>query len=280
MRYTFINGNFFLEEDARLSARDLGLLRGHAVFDFFRVIEGKPLFLTAYIDRFYRSATGIGLAVGYTKSSLASFITTLIGKSALQYGGIRLLLTGGNSPDGISSTIPNLVIFSEVIKDLPATVYIYGARLLLSNYLRDVPLIKHTNYLKFIKMRGEIHAKDAIDVLYTYKGEVLESSRSNCFIVKDGIIITPKRDVLLGITREVVMTASRKYYTIKEQTVTIETLLQADEVFITSSMKKVVPVIKIGDTTIANGKPGPITQHIIQLFEQAVKSYLQNYTQV
>ena len=108
--WVFINDSFVAAENAALSYRDLAIQRGYGVFDFFRVEQGYPVFLEDHLDRFHFSAEQMHLRISLQSDALREVIDILIRKNQMEQGGIRLTLTGGNSPDGFQPATPNLVI--------------------------------------------------------------------------------------------------------------------------------------------------------------------------
>ena len=105
-------------------------------------------------------------------------------------------------------------------------------------------------------------------MLYVSNGKVLEAATSNIFIVKDGVVITPKNNVLAGITRNVVIEVAQKKYKVIEREVTITDLLYADEVFLTASYKEIVPIVEIDGKRIAQGSVGKVTLVLMKDFQE------------
>ena len=114
--------------------------------------------------------------------------------------------------------------------------------------------------------------RDAADALFVNEREhVLEATRSNFFIFRGDTLITPRRGILMGITRNVVLELARGIFAIEERPILLEELALADEAFITSSSKEITPVVQIDDLIIRDGKPGPRTYQLEQLFIEMVE---------
>lgn len=280
-----MNQNFFLNDQilsadkASIGIRDISILRGFAIFDFFRTVDFKPLLMDGYLQRFITSAKLMDLPLKYSKEQIAEIIFHLLEKNELAQAGVRLVLTGGYSDNAFLPAEPNFMILIEPVK-LPSQEWFDNGIKLLSHFFqREWSQIKTTNYLTSIKLAPKCRAANAVDVLYHYQGELREVSRSNVFVIKDGTIVTPKEHVLLGITRAKVIELAEKHYRVEERSVTMEEVWQADEVFMTGTTKKVLPVVQVDEKKIADGKPGSISNHILSSFNEFEHQHIagQNY---
>ena len=297
VKYYIINSELMPVAEAKINVSDLGLLRGYGVFDFFRVREGVPVFIEDHLDRFEQSAEYLGLELPLSKTELIKQVERLVEANDIGESGIRMVLTGGYSPDGYSPAEPNLIIMEHPFKAYDEKVFKDGIKLLLHQYTRDTPLTKTTNYLVPIRLLNKIKAANAADVLYHNGKHISESSRSNIFIVdEDEMISTPKTDALHGITRNKVIslvplvpitnengelnTTMKDFGSVQPisnlslRDITIDELLNATECFITSTTKGVMPVTTIDNHKIGNGQPGPITLKLANFLEQYKLDYI------
>lgn len=250
---------------ASLHPLDIGLIRGYAIFDFFRTVNFQPLFLDAYLDRFIASAHSMHLPLSQTREELENIIFALIERNELQQGGIRMVLTGGVSDNHFSPTKGSLFIFCEELQMPSPDKYEQGVKLLSEEYVRPLSAIKTTNYTLPVWLSARWKEQAAEDVIYHFAGIVSESSRSNIFMVKNGEVATPKSNILLGVTRKNVLTLVDQ---VKERDISLTELLNADEVFMTSTTKRILPVTQIDGTLIKNGRPGPVTQELMEKFKK------------
>lgn len=261
--FCFANDAIIQAEKASIHPMDIGLIRGYGIFDFFRTSNYTPLFLNDYLDRFIRSAEKTHLTLSQNKEELKSIILELIEKNDLEVGGIRMLLTGGVSENHFSPTKGSLFIFCEDL-DFPAKEkYEKGVKLLALEHVRAIADIKTTNYAYPVWHSATWKKEGAEDVLYHMNNLISESSRSNIFIVKDGQIATPDKHILHGITRKRVLEIAPDT---EIRQITLSELLEADEVFMTSTTKKVLPVTYINEFKIGKGIPGPRTKKLIDDF--------------
>lgn len=269
----FWNGEIIDEKDVRISPSDLGFLRGYGVFDYLSVYAGKPFMVSRHFTRLQNSARAIALDVPITENQFYEIIERLIEKNNLQDGAIRIVLTGGESKNSISKNInPSLLIRTENPTPLSSELYTQGAKIISTEYLREIPHAKTTHYIEAVRHEEKMREHDAIEILFTMNDKVLECSRSNIFAVLDGALITPKENILQGITRSVVLeeAAAAKIKT-TERDILYTELLSADEVFITGTGKKILPIRAIDGQKIASGTPGEITQKLITLYEARTK---------
>jgi D-alanine transaminase/branched-chain amino acid aminotransferase len=129
--------------------------------------------------------------------------------------------------------------------------------------MRDMPEIKTTNYITAVNLQQFKKSEGAVEVLYIYDDEVLECATSNIFIIKDNTLITPAENVLKGITRKVLLELASDTYKVEEGIIYESDLKTADEIFICSSFKDIVPIINIDGTVVGGGKVGSVTKDIM-----------------
>ncbi len=248
---------------------DIGMIRGYAIFDFFRTVGPNPLFLDDYLTRFTNSAKSAHLPLSFSKEELAEIIYELIAKNELNDGGVRMILSGGISENFFTPATGDLFIFCEPLKLPSEEKYKKGVKLLPVEYVRPIPKIKTTNYTLPCFLSVDWPSQGAEDVIYHHQGLVSESSRSNIFMVKDGVISTPSAHILEGITRKKVMKLAENVIV---RDIQLDELLEADEVFMTSTTKRILPITSIGNQVIGIGKPGNQTMTLMTSFEKMEKN--------
>lgn len=275
IKYATINGKVVPIEEAVINVKDLGFLRGYSVFDFFRIYKGKPVFIEDHLDRLDYSSGKLGLPLPYSRTEIVEKIIALAKVNQLEFGGIKIILTGGYSLDGFLPTTPNFVMLASFLPTYPESYYTKGIKLITYEYTRETPYTKTTNYLKPISLQKEIEEAEAFDVLY-HEGEFIsESARSNIFIVNEaGTIITPDRDALRGITRKHVLAIAQKHFNVEIRPVSLMDARAAKEAFMTSSTKAVMPIRQVDFWRINKGIIGETTKRIMDLFKQHVEDYV------
>lgn len=269
----YLNDTFISYDAAALHVADLSVQRGYAVFDFFRTVNGKPLFIADHINRFFTSAEDMHLQVNKTKEELIFIIQQLIQQSSFPEAGIRILLTGGYASDSYIPTTPNLVITCQPIRTASVADFEKGYHVMSWQHQRELPHIKSINYLTAVWLQPLLKEKQMDDVLYHHSGIISEFPRSNVFIVtKDNRLLTPARNMLKGITRKKVIELAAAILPLEERDIQLEEVNDAAEVFLTSTSKKILPVVQVDGRNIGNGKPGVITKELYRRFLELEKN--------
>lgn len=271
----FINNQFIEEEKVTLGITDLSIQRGYGVFDFFRAGNNIPLFIDNHLNRFFNSAAMLRLQVPHSKEEIKDIISEMIKRNKMPESSFRLVLTGGYSPDYYELSSPNFIIIQQPVQMAGKEKFDQGSKIILYEYMRDLPQAKSINYLMGVYLQHELQQQKADDVLYYKDGHVLEFPRSNVFAVsKNGTVITPADNVLHGVTRMKVLEIAREKYAVEERAVTVDELKDAAEVFLTNTTKRLQPVLSIDGKTVGNGKPGEITTSLYKSFLQMEKTLI------
>lgn len=269
----YMNGSWVHPHEATISINDVGVLRGYSVFESLRTYDRRPFHLDEHLARLYRSAAMIELDVSYTHEFLVGVLHELIERNAYKHATIRILVTGGESEDGILPTGKNgLALLITGLAERDMARFARGTKLITTQLQRVSPEAKTSNYVSAIRALKEATRRDASDALFVNEqGHVLEGTRSNFFVFRGDVLVTPRSGVLLGVTRNVVLEVARGRFQIEERPILLEELSAVDEAFITSSSKEITPVIQIDDRQIGAGKPGPRTYEMEQRFIEMVE---------
>lgn len=271
-KYVIINGEFIPEEKAVLKISDLSIQRGYGVFDFFKIINHKFIFLDYHIERFFNSSSRLRLNPGIGKEELKELFTELHERHNIADAGIRITLTGGYSTDGYTPSQPNMIIThspvnaEQMFEADPVSIITY-------NHQRQMPEVKTIDYLMAIWLQPMVKEQQAQDVLYHNNGWMRECPRANFFIVtKDDALVTPSENILKGITRmQILKLAKENNIQVEEREISLEELYNAREVFITSSTKNILPVNKIDGKLINSGKKGELTFRMREILNSSMK---------
>lgn len=258
-------------EDAHVRPDDLGMLRGFAVYEGITALNGKIFHYIDHWDRLIVSASALGLIIPYSKEEVEKGIRDLVALDAPRgRASIRLILSGGAAIGGIEYEVQNTLLYAlaEPAATLPASWYSEGASLITSEHERFMPEFKTTSYITAVMLQKSRKHSGAAEIVYTANGLVLECSTSNIFIVKDGIVSTPSDAILKGITRKIVMELLSQETTVQERTVSLQELVDADEIFMTSSFKDIVPITMLDGEAVGGALPGPLTRKIMSMFQQ------------
>ena len=151
-------------------------------------------------------------------------------------------------------------------------LYKTGAKIISVEFQRQLPTVKTTNYITALQHQRAKKKNEALDILYYNKGMVLEGSTSNIFIVKRNKIITPVKNILLGVTRNFVIKLLKDYNIIvEEREIELKELLEADEIFLTGTFKDILPIVKVDNIAIGDGAVGRKTEQGIKLLKSAMR---------
>lgn len=269
--YCFFNGKIIQSNKPLIALNDIAILRGYAAFDFMRIYNKKPFCFKEHMNRFRNTAKLMGLKIDFSNAQIEDILTKLIKRNKAKDYQARFVLTGGETKNGIEPSIPVFYILFEKLSNLPDVLYIKGAKLITHNHQRTLPYAKNSNYMQAVLLQKKRKKEKAIEILYTSGGLIYEASTSNIFIVKDKNIFTPQNDILKGVTRALTIRLAKKLkYTVIEKDILISEMLAADEVFITATNKKVLPIVKIDSHIVDNGKVGQITKELLNAYNKSI----------
>ena len=265
--FYFLNGKIVKESDAKISINDLGLLRGYGVFDVLRTYFGKPFLLEEHLLRLFNSAQNIGLKIPYSKAEIKKITNKLLKKVSPE-STIKIIVTGGTSADGFFGN--GKPTFAIVVKSLEKAINQKGAKLITTQYEREIASAKLLNYVRLVQSQNLLRKEKAFTLLYLKGDEVLEGAVCNIFLIRGNKLITPKARILEGLTRNYVIKIAKKHYKVEERKVTLKELFNAEEIFVTSTIKGILPVIQIDNKKI--GHPNSInkTRALIDLFNASI----------
>jgi D-alanine transaminase/branched-chain amino acid aminotransferase len=264
--YVWVNDSLIPADEAQLNITDLAIQRGYGIFDFFKTIDGKPVFLEDHLDRFFRSAVLMRLHVNQSRDEIRSMITKLIDKNDISDSGVKVILTGGFSPDGFNIAEPNLIITQQGFQ-IPRSMPEHGVSVITHEYQRQFSNAKTLDYLQAIWLQPVLKEKKADDVLYHSNGLIRECPRANFFIVtSDDKVLTPECEMLKGVSRKQVLIISEGMYVTEARDVTLDELRNAKEAFITSTTKNILPVVQVDGRILGDGKPGAVTRALAERY--------------
>lgn len=269
--YCFAQNKICLIENAGVPLGDLLVQRGYGIFDYLRVSNNKPLFIDAHLDRLFHSASVMRLTITSTKEEIKKCVATLIEKNNIPNSGIRLIIAGGDAPDGYTITQPHLIIIQQPLDPPPTTLSSKGIQLVSYFYQRQLAEVKTTDYLMAIHLQPWMKSQGADDILYYNNESVCECPRSNIFMVTfDNIIVTPARNMLKGITRKnIIQVAATQNWKLEQRDISLEEMKTAKEVFISSSTKRIIPVKGLDEQNFSlnldNSISAQIFNHLLAL---------------
>jgi len=271
-----IDGELF-DETAKVSVFDRGFLYGDSVYEVMRTSGGQAVDFAEHLARLRRSASAIALEMP-NDSELIEAVGAALAAADNEESYIRIMVTRGAGEIGLRTDFARdrkSLVIVRPLKLPPKHQYETGITVRIVDVQRTSPRamdpgVKSGNYLNNILALQEARRAGADEALMCdNQGRVAEGASSNLFIVSDGDIATPGLDVglLPGITRQrVIELATAAGISVSECELLPDQVRSADEVFITSSIRGVLPVAKIGDHVVSGGAPGAVTTRIMQLY--------------
>jgi branched-chain amino acid aminotransferase len=232
--------------------------------------------LKEHVQRLETSAKKIGLKLNHSNKEICDIVDETIRRNPHHdESNIRIVYTGGISSDGVTPEGNGYLIVMVTPKlELPGWWYSDGAKLVTAEIERFIPGAKSTNYLTAVWALERAHAMDAIESIYVDRNNrLLEGTTTNFFCFKEGKLITPKLDILPGITRGVLVDLVKGHFDLDVREIHRDELPSMEEVFISASNKEIVPIIQVDDRVIGNGQPGMRTRKVMQLFRDYTTAY-------
>jgi branched-chain amino acid aminotransferase len=269
----YSSGQWVHPNEATISMNDVAVLRGYSVFESLRTYDRRPFHLEEHLNRLYRSAEIIELDLPYSRNDIAAVVQEVIKRNSYKHATIRILMTGGESEDGILPTgKPVLAVLITPLGERDMERFAKGYKVITTHLQRTSPEAKTTSYVAAVRALKEAVRRNAADALFVNeRGHVLEGTRSNFFVFRGNMLVTPLNGVLIGVTRNVVLELARSRFPVEERPILLDELPLVDEAFITSSSREITPVVQIDDLVIGSGQPGPRTYELEQRFIEMVE---------
>ena len=277
----YVNGTISDGAVAVVPVFDHGFLYGEGVYETLRTYRRSPFLLDRHLTRLRTSASLLNLAIPQDDAELTLAIATTMRHASLeceQY--VRLLVTRGVgelSYDPATCPTPTVVIIVKPHLENPPESMEEGIRVSVSSVLRNHPQainprIKSNNLLNnALAMQEAMRAGAQEALMRNYRGELSECAQSNVFLVKEGEVLTPPLEsgLLEGVTRNFVFeVGTHTGFTVRETVLRDSDLHEADEVFITSTTREILPVTRVDDGAVGSGEPGPVTLTLAAAFRR------------
>jgi branched-chain amino acid aminotransferase len=281
-----VNGRITSDRDAVISVFDHGFLYGEGIYETMRTYHGRVFLYDRHTRRLRNSARMIVLELPFTDEQLAAHIRDTV--AAADLGGaeayIRVLVTRGIGEltyDPQATPKPSVVIIVKPQVDPPAEAFEKGVRAVIVDIVRNHPgtvnpMIKSNNLMNSALAMQQALRRGAFEgIMRNFQGDLTECTTSNLFIVKNGAALTPplasgllpgtRRDFLFDIGKDAGIE-------VREEVMRDDDLYSADEAFLTSTTRELVPIVDVDDRRIGTGKPGPVTKKLLEEFRRRAQS--------
>ncbi len=290
-----VNGVMFDQDRAVISVFDHGFLFGEGIYETLRTYNARPFLFGRHMRRLRTSASMIDLSIPLSDADMARRVADTLDAAGLDAARsatashvgphdeayIRILVTRGIGEltyDPAATPVASIVIIVKPHVQLAEEVYRNGVTVSLVPIMRNhpgsvYPLIKSNNLLNNALAAQAAIRRGAFEgVMRNYRGELAECTTSNLFVVNNGEVLTPplQSGLLAGITRELVFELGPwTGVAVREAVLKDDDLLAADEAFLTSSTREVLPIVKVDDRPIGTGQPGPVTRRLLEAYRAA-----------
>ncbi len=281
-----VNGKLGNETDLMLSPLDLGFVFGASVYETIRTYNGRPFLLGRHLKRLRESANSVHIHLDANVGELTERVEETLAAASNPESYVRIIVSAGvgaldyRQSEG-DVPPPTVVILVKPLPEVPPRLYEEGVRVALVSVVRNhpksvSPRIKSSSLLNNMFAMREAHSRGAEEaVMLNYRGEVAEGSQTNIFLVRERTARTPsvRAGILAGITRELVLSLAKESgIGTREDIISPDELLQADEIFLTSSTKEILPVVAVDDKQIGDGRPGSVTLELLRAYREKVSS--------
>lgn len=272
MQIVYLNGEYIPLHEARVSVMDRGFTFGDGVYEVLLVYKRKIFRLKEHLKRLENSLAAIYMENPLDQDEWLQVMSRLVESNPADNQSLYLQITRGNSArDHAIHLAKNPTVFA-MSNPLPQRNFASGIAAITCEDIRwKLCNIKAITLLPSILLRHQASMSGAVEAILLKNGLVTEGAASNVFIVTDGKIKTPPKDgnLLPGITRDLVIELlQQEKMKYEESDITEKELIDADEIWITSSTWEIVPVIKLDNKPVGNGQPGKIWKQVTEVYSR------------
>lgn len=273
-RLVYLNGEFLPPERAMVSAFDRGFIFGDGVYEVMPVFGGRLFRLSHHLARLERSLAEIRLSNPLARDQWEKIFARLIQECGAEDQSIYLQVTRGVAPRDHAfpaGAQPTVFAYAQPAKYPTADVLAQGIAVVTESDNRWLRCdIKATALLPNALLRQQAIERGAVEAILIRDGWVTEGAASNVFVVRNGTISTPPNGPLIlpGVTRDLTLElATANGLRAREEPIAEASLFDADEIWLTSSMREILPVTRLNDRPVGNGRPGPVHAQLFSLYQ-------------
>tara|TARA_R110000868_G_C10952584_1_gene767925 strand:- start:188 stop:1084 length:897 start_codon:yes stop_codon:yes gene_type:complete len=280
-----INGQILSPEQANVSVFDRGFLYGDSIYEVTMTLDNVPFMVEDHMDRLEKSANKIGLPLPFPRGEIVKQLISTVKSLGVKKSYVRIVCTRGAGEitlDPTKEQTGNFILICKELHPNPEQWYSKGVWMVIADVVKKHqratdPSVKSGNYLNNVMAMAEAKQAGAFDaIMLNHQGMVSEGTTSNIWMVKDGKFITPPLDagLLGGITRKSLLDLGQNQgLKMSEANFSPEQMKAADEVFLTSTTKEIVPIVKIDDQIIGSGQPGVNTRKLHAMYQDLMAEH-------
>lgn len=272
----YLNGNYLPLDEARISPMDRGFLFGDGAYEVIPVYSRRPFRLQQHLERLERTLAALQLANPLSKEQWAEVVQRLVDDHGSEDQGVYLQVTRGAAPVRDQAfprpaVAPTVFAYADRLPTPSAELLATGGTALTAEDFRWLRCdLKTVSLVANVLLRQVSAAAGCTETILLRDGLVMEGSASNVLVVQDGVILAPPKShlILPGVTYDVVLElAAANGIPTQVRPVAEAELRSADEVWVTSSTKEVLPITRIDDAPVADGRPGPLAARMNALYQ-------------
>lgn len=257
-----------------MSVFDHGFLYGDGVYETLRTFDGQVWNLAEHLKRLRSSCDLVGISLPWNAKQIGEWICETVRRNGFKESRIRVTVTRGeNDFDFATGGKPTILIQVQALTPPQIEVFKKGVSIVTFKAQRFLPEAKSISLLPMVMGKRFAKQKRAYEAVFVDDaGYVLEGTITNIFVVKDGVLLTPRRNVLAGTVRTALLKIAKKNgFKAFLRDFKVRDLHLADEVFLTNAPKGVIPVVQVDGKKIGNGKPGSVTKEFLNFYRNECK---------
>lgn len=270
----FLNGEYLPLNEARVCVLDRGFIFGDGIYEVIPAYNRVPFRLSEHLQRLYSNLAATRIRNPYSEQEWSEILTRVVEAQDEEDQSLYLQITRGvaKRDHGFpEQTEPTVFVMSNPLSVLDENTFNKGVSAITLQDIRWQHCnIKAIALLPNILLRQTALDNGAQEAILIRDGNVTEGSASNIFIVRQGTIMTPPKSELLlpGITRDLVVElALENGLACKQEMISEAQLSEADEIWLTSSTKEVLPIVRLNEQSVADGHPGPVSRQMFRIFQ-------------
>lgn len=271
--YTSDNKRFLPYRDAGIPMHDIGFTRGFGVFESFVSYCGRIVGLEEHLKRLLEGSKSIGILTTLTISDITNIIVEGLSSMTALNVSIKVVITGGDSGSLLYKGTSRLIV--ECVEFVPynSSFYEKGVSLFLDPEFKVNNNLKTLNYFDAVLVHNKAIKKGYDEVLRFHNKEIVEGTNFNIGLIKGNTLIVPKDNVLFGVTiKTLSLLAKKNKFKIVYRGIKESEIKNADEMFIASSNREVIPVVKVNKIKIGSGLPGQKTLELHAIYREYIQT--------
>ncbi|MFV2055510.1 MAG: D-amino acid aminotransferase [Thiohalomonadales bacterium] len=282
MALVYLNGEYLAEEEARVPVLDRGFIFGDAIYEVIPSYGGQPFRLEEHLRRLRNNLQDVRISNPLTNKQWSDIFTAVMAQNGDKDQALYCQVTRGVAPRDHAlpgDIAPTIFVMANIMQPISADLLKKGIGVITCADIRWANChIKTTSLLANVLLRQQAIDKGAMEAILIRDGYVTEGAASNVYIVKNGVIITPPKGptLLPGITRDLLLELAASHnMEYREADVLEQEFLNADEAWLSSSLKELLPITTINGRKLAQTQPGPVWHELYGYFQQFKQDFAQ-----